>query len=91
MDVAAEAAAELDENVESLLLVVDVAGALTADKRERTEEALAELLEFSEELVGGEPGGVVLKGMSRLDRVLFSVLTEGNDGFGRPESSTSLG
>lgn len=88
MAAAAEEATELDEDGESLPVVVDVAGALTEDKKERTEE-VAVLLEVSEELGGGDPGGVVLKGISRLCRVLLSALTEA-DGFGRPVSSTSL-
>lgn len=79
--VAAEGA-ELDEAGESFPVVV----AVTEDNRERTEEAVTELLEVSEELAGGDPGGVVLKGTSRLCRVLRSVLTEGG-GFGRPMSS----
>lgn len=84
-----EEATELDEDGESLPVVVDVTGVLTEDKKERTEEVVAVLLEVSEELGGGEPGGVVLKGISRLCRALLSVLTEG-DGLGRPVSSTSL-
>lgn len=89
MAAAEEEATELDEDGESLPVVVDVTGALTEDKKERTEEVVAVLLEVSEELGGGEPGGVVLKGISRDCRALLSVLTEG-DGFGRPVSSTSL-
>lgn len=87
MAAAAEEATELDEDGESLPVVVDVT--LTEDKKERTEEVATVLLEVSEELGGGDPGGVVLKGMSRLCRVNLSALTEG-DGFGRPVSSTSL-
>ena len=83
----AEEATELDEDGESL--PVDVAGALTEDKRDRTEEAVAVLLAVSEELGGGDPGGVVLKGISRLCRALLSALTEA-DGFGTPVSSASL-
>lgn len=50
---------------------------------------MATLLEVSEQLDGGDPGGVVLKGISRLCRMLLSALTE-EDGFGRPVSSGSL-
>lgn len=89
MAVAAEEATELDEDGESLPVVVDVAGALTEDSKERTEEVVTVLLEVSEELLGGDPGGVVLKGISRLCRMLLSALTEA-DGFGRLVSSTSL-
>lgn len=81
-------ATELDKDGESLP-VVDVAGALTDDKKERTDEAVTVLLVVSEEPDGGDPGGVVLKGISRLCHVLLSALTEG-DGFGRPISSASL-
>lgn len=88
MAVAADEATELDEDGESLPVVVDVAGALTDDKKERTEEVTV-LLEISEELGGGDPGGVVLKGISKLCRAFLSVLTKG-DGFGRPASSASL-
>lgn len=88
MAVAAEEATELDEDGESLPVVVDVAVDLTEDKKERTEEVATVLLELSE-LGGGDPGGVVLKGTSRLCRVLLSALTKG-DGFGRPVSSASL-
>lgn len=92
MAVAAEEATELDEEGESLpvvVVVVDVAGDLMEDKKERTEETVALLLEVSEELDGGDPGGVVLKGISRLCRVLLSALTE-DDTFGSPVSSASL-
>lgn len=89
MAVEEEAATELDEDGESLPVLVDVTGALTEDKKERTEEVVTVLLEVSEELGGGDPGGVVLKGISRLCRVLLSVLMEG-EGFGRPVSSASL-
>lgn len=89
MAAGAQEATELDKDGESLPLVVDVAGALTEDKKERTEEADTALLEVSEELDGGDPGGVVLKGISRLCRMLLSVLT-GGEGFGRPVSSASL-
>lgn len=89
MAAAAEEATELDEDGESFPVVVDVAGALTEDMKERTEEAVIVLFEVSEELDGGDPGGVVLKGISRLCRVLLSALTE-IDGFGRPVSSASL-
>jgi len=74
---------------ESLPVVVDAGGALTDDRRERTAEAAVVLLGVSKELEGGEPGGVVLKGISRLGFVLLSALTEG-DGFGSPVSSASL-
>lgn len=87
--VAAGAETELDEERESLSVVVDVAGALTADKKDRTEVVAAVLLEVSEELDGGDPGGVVLKGISRLCRVFFSALTAGG-GFGSTISSASL-
>lgn len=86
---AEEVATELDEDGESLPVLVDVTGALPEDKKERTEEVVTVLLEVSEELDGGDPGGVILKGISRLCRVLLSVLTEGDD-FGRPTSSASL-
>lgn len=89
MAVAAEEATELDEDGESLPVLVDVAGVLTEDKKERTEEAVAVLLEVSEELGGGDPGGVVLKGISRLCRVLLSALAERDD-FEMPTSSASL-
>lgn len=75
-----EEATELDKDGESL--PVDATGALK-------EEMVTVLLEVSEELEGGDPGGVVLKGISRLCRVLRSVLMEA-DGFGRPVSSISL-
>lgn len=75
-----EEATELDEDGESLPAVVDVTGALAEDNNEKTGEV-------SEELGGGEPGGVVLKGISRLCRVLLSALTKGV-GFGRPVSSS---
>lgn len=71
--------------------VAGTAAVLTADSRESTEEAVEEVLAVSDELAGGEPGGVVLKGRSRLDRALFSVLIGGNEDFGRPVSSTSFG
>lgn len=82
--------AELPD-VESLPWVADVTGALTADNKERTETAVFAvlLLGVSEELDGGEPGGVVLKGISRLCRALLSALTAGA-GFGSPVSSASL-
>lgn len=66
-------------------------GALTADSKERTETAVfVVLLEgVSDELDGGEPGGVVLKGISRLCLAILSDLT-GRAGFGRPVSSGSL-
>lgn len=88
MAVAAEAAPE----PESLLAVaaVGTAGVLTADRSDKTEEAVEEVLAVSEELAGGEPGGVVLKERSRLCRELFSVLSGGNEGFGRPVSSASF-
>lgn len=86
---AAEEATELDEDGESLPVIVDVAGVFTEDKKERTEEVVTVLLDVSEELDGGEPGGVVLKGISRLCRVLLSALIEGG-GFGRPVSSASF-
>lgn len=89
MAAAAEEATELDEEGESLPVLVDVAGALTDDKKERTEEVVTVLLEISEELGGGDPGGVVLKEISRLCRVLLSALTE-EVGFDRPASSASL-
>lgn len=85
---AAEEATELDEDGESLPVTVDVAGVFTEDK-ERTEEVVTVLLDVSEELDGGDPGGVVLKGISRLCRVLLSALIE-DGGFGRPVSSASL-
>lgn len=84
----AEAAAELPD-VESLPRAADVTGALTADNKERTETAVFAVLIVSEELDGGEPGGVVLKGISRLCRALLSALTAGA-GFGSPVSSASL-
>ena len=87
MAVAAEEATELEEDGESLPVVVV---ALTEDKKERTEEVAAVLLEVSEESGGGDPGGVVLKGISRICRVLLSARTELRDGFGRPVSSASL-
>lgn len=89
MAFAAEEAIELEEDGESLPVVVDVAGAFTDDKKESTEEVVTVLLVVSEELVGGDPGGVVLKGISRLCRELLSALTEGA-GFGRPVSSASF-
>lgn len=80
---------EVDEDGESLPAAAAMAtGAFTDDKMEKTEEVVTLLLEVSEELDGGDPGGVVLKGISRLCRVLRSVLAEG--AFGRPVSSTSL-
>lgn len=82
-------AAELDDDGESLPVVVEVLVALREDAKERTEEVATLVLEVSEEVGGGDPGGVVLKGILRLCRVLLSVLTEG-DGFGRPVSSASL-
>lgn len=87
MAAAAEDVTELDEDGESLPVVVDVTGALVEDSNEKTGEVLMVLLEVSEELGGGEPGGVVLKGISRLCRVLLSALTKGV-GFGRPVSSS---
>lgn len=82
-----ETLTELDDDGESLPAVVAMAtGAFTDDKMEKTEEVVTLLLEVSEELEGGDPGGVVLKGISRLCRELRSVRTEG--GFGRPVSST---
>lgn len=85
MAAAAEDVTELDEDGESLPAVVDVTGALAEESNEKTGEVLMVLV--SEELGGGEPGGVVLKGISRLCRVLLSALTKG-DGFGRPVSSS---
>lgn len=79
----------VNKDGESLSLVIDVAGALTEDKREKTEEAVAELLEVSEQLDGGDPGGVVLKGISIFCRMLRSALT-GAEGIERPVSSASL-
>lgn len=86
---AAEEATELVEDGESL--PVEVADALTEDNKERTEDAVTVVLEgVSEELRGrGEPGDVVLKGISRLCCISFSTLME-VDGFGRGVSSTSL-
>lgn len=81
---AADEETELDEERESLSVVADVDGALMEDNRDRTE-----VVEASEELDGGDPGGVVLKGISRLCRVFFSALTAGG-GFGRLVSSASL-
>lgn len=78
---------ELDEDGESLPVVEDVTGALAEDSNEKTGLVLMVLLEVSEELGGGEPGGVVLKGISRLCRVFLSALTKGV-GFGRPVSSS---
>lgn len=89
MAVEEETTAELDEDGESLpAAVAMVTGALTDDKMEKTEEVVTLLLEVSEELDGGDPGGVVLKGISRLCREPRSVLREG--GFGRPVSSMSF-
>lgn len=84
---AAEAAPETESPPAA---AAGTAGVLTADSRERTEEAVEEVLAVSEELAGGEPGGVVLKGRSRLDRALFSVRSGGNEGFGRDVSSASF-
>lgn len=77
---------------ESLLAAVaaGTTAVLTAESRESTDEALEEVLAVSEELAGGEPGGVVLKGRSTLNRELFSVLIGANEGFGRPVSSMSF-
>lgn len=86
----AAAAEELDDDGESLPVVVEEAGALTEDKRERTEEVVTVLFEVSDEMGGGDPGGVVLKGISRLCRVLLSALTDRDD-FEKPASSASLG
>lgn len=87
---AAEEATEAVEDGESLPVWAVVVGALTEDRRERTDEAVPVLPEASEELSdGGDPGGVVLNGIPRLCRMLFSALTE-EDGFGRPVSSASL-
>lgn len=86
--VAAEVATDVDDDGESFPVVVDMAGALTEDMKEKT-EGVTVLFEFSEELDGGDPGGVVLKGISRLCRVVLSALTKRDD-FGRPVSSASL-
>lgn len=90
MAVAAAAEAAPEAESPPAAAAAGTAGVLTADSRERTEEAVEEVLAVSEELAGGEPGGVVLKGRSRLDRALFSVLSGGNEGFGRPVSSASF-
>lgn len=79
----------MDDDGESFPVVVDMAGALTEEMREKMEEGVTVLFEFSEELDGGDPGGVVLKGISRLCRVVLSALTKRDD-FGRPVSSASL-
>lgn len=79
----------MDDVGESFPVVVGIAGALTEDMKEKTEEGVTVLFEFSEELDGGDPGGVVLKGISRLCRVVLSALIKRDD-FGRPVSSATL-